>query len=260
VIATVKGVNGNPVPDGFGVTFQAQAADLEAGGHDHPNINQAPTGAFATATGTAANSCTTVGGTCELFYVVPQDSGRYNITASSSTPSIPATPATAPLLVAVEDMASTELAEQPGTFFLTGQPGRQTVLSQHNHNHYGTQHVEDTVREVAIEFSLLTEKFSSVGRQELGINDMSLVWGGLFDIGNNWLQDPGHHLHRNGNSVDIDNAVTVNSTSYNPNPTVTLKAPGGSLPLLKTLFCYRNMFQIKEGPIHFEVVPDLCKL
>ncbi len=36
----------------------------------------------------------------------------------------------------------------------------------------------------------------------LGINDMSLPLGGLFDIYHNW--HPPHNSHRKGTSVDID--------------------------------------------------------
>ncbi len=36
------------------------------------------------------------------------------------------------------------------------------------------------------------------------INDMSLQWGGLFDVWNNWSSSPGHNRHRVGKSADID--------------------------------------------------------
>jgi hypothetical protein len=38
---------------------------------------------------------------------------------------------------------------------------------------------------------------------KLRINDMSLPWGGLFDIGNNWSNVPGHNTHRIGRNADI---------------------------------------------------------
>jgi len=38
----------------------------------------------------------------------------------------------------------------------------------------------------------------------IGINDMSLPWGGLFDIDNNWSTP--HSKHRTGKSVDVDHS------------------------------------------------------
>ena len=37
------------------------------------------------------------------------------------------------------------------------------------------------------------------------LNDMSLKWGGLFDIDTQWTKSKGHKSHRNGRSVDIEN-------------------------------------------------------
>jgi hypothetical protein len=39
----------------------------------------------------------------------------------------------------------------------------------------------------------------------MGINDMSLEWGGVFDIHGGWNLETEHAFHRVGLSVDIDN-------------------------------------------------------
>ncbi len=49
-----------------------------------------------------------------------------------------------------------------------------------------------------------TTDFSDTGIMRL--NDMSLPWGGLFDIDIDWSTP--HSLHRVGKSVDIENIVT----------------------------------------------------
>ncbi|MEK7287395.1 MAG: hypothetical protein AAB091_02375, partial [Elusimicrobiota bacterium] len=49
--------------------------------------------------------------------------------------------------------------------------------------------------------------FLQTGGQALGINDMSLVFGGLFDVNHDWK--PPHNLHRVGRSVDVDRCATA---------------------------------------------------
>jgi len=77
---------------------------------------------------------------------------------------------------------------------LTGQ------TTSHPNNHYGTAEWIQSIMDLATEF------FSIEGAT-LGINDMSLAQGGLFDIDiqKHWL--PPHILHRTGTSVDIDRAA-----------------------------------------------------
>lgn len=53
----------------------------------------------------------------------------------------------------------------------------------------------------------------------IGINDMSLVRGGLFDINNNWAQP--HMEHRVGINADIRANSCFNRTNFIPDdPTV----------------------------------------
>ncbi|GAB4536926.1 MAG: hypothetical protein Fur0020_05270 [Thermodesulfovibrionia bacterium] len=75
------------------------------------------------------------------------------------------------------------------TYRLTG------GTSTHPNNHYGTPETNARIRAMARDY------FEATGIA-IGINDMSLPLGGLFDIYGNW--SPPHKLHRLGKSVDVD--------------------------------------------------------
>lgn len=62
--------------------------------------------------------------------------------------------------------------------------------------HYGTQKLIDTLTSIADTYH---QSFSTAS--PIQINDMSLPWGGLFDIHEDW--NPPHSLHRCGSQADI---------------------------------------------------------
>ncbi|MCK4738401.1 MAG: putative metal-binding motif-containing protein [Deltaproteobacteria bacterium] len=66
----------------------------------------------------------------------------------------------------------------------------------HPVHHYGTQYTRVYIYRLAAEFN---EKFKAT----LGINDLSLIWGGMFDYKGDW-NTKAHYKHRKGTSVDID--------------------------------------------------------
>lgn len=69
------------------------------------------------------------------------------------------------------------------------------AISSHPANHYGTNSTKVAV------YNMASDYWNEI-RTRLGINDMSLEWGGLFDVNENWSSP--HSLHRTGESVDID--------------------------------------------------------
>lgn len=101
------------------------------------------------------------------------------------------------------------------TYNLTGNSGQTTTGSCYGHaiehagNHYGQLYTIGYVTSIALDYYVETN-------QKLGINDMSLMWGGLFDICGNWT--PPHTLyygHPVGLGVDIDpSAQDENSGNY----------------------------------------------
>ncbi len=82
---------------------------------------------------------------------------------------------------------------------LTGQ------TTSHPNNHYGTaEWVQSTM--------VLATAFFNIQGATLGINDMSLARGGLFDIDIQGDWRPPHILHRTGASVDIDRTACLDLT------------------------------------------------
>jgi len=79
----------------------------------------------------------------------------------------------------------------------------------HLSNHWCTQKMKDSLS------AALKDFYDWSGSEEggdqyikLGVNDMSLLWGGLFDISGNWnIDHPSHSFHRVGLSVDINNTA-----------------------------------------------------
>lgn len=82
-----------------------------------------------------------------------------------------------------------------GTYRLTGSYGDAGVTSKHVENHYAKSSSFVMISSAAYDY------FEETGIA-IGINDMSLELGGLFDIHNNWKTP--HSWHRFGTSVDID--------------------------------------------------------
>jgi hypothetical protein len=76
---------------------------------------------------------------------------------------------------------------------LTGSvPGRHIDL------HWGTPMTTNNIQRLALDFFAVFEA-------TLGINDLSLPAGGLFDLGGAWASP--HAWHRTGTSVDIDSSA-----------------------------------------------------
>ena len=84
----------------------------------------------------------------------------------------------------------------------------------HPTNHYGTASTVTNIGGVADDYYIEAGEL-------LGINDMSLVWGGLFDIGpppaSNVFWYAPHTSHRKGTSVDID-LCALSTIPNDPNP------------------------------------------
>jgi len=75
-------------------------------------------------------------------------------------------------------------------------PCRSTPpTSLHYESHYGTAGLNTSVIDIADDYA------SYAPGIRIRINDMSLEWGGLFDIGNNWSSVPGHSGHRIGRNA-----------------------------------------------------------
>ena len=115
------------------------------------------------------------------------------------------------LSIAERVEALLDFAEAPvsGYWNLTGNTGHTAYKKcpntqiEHRRNHYGSALLVEELQLAILDFFDWTA--TEEGGEEplkLGVNDMSLEQGGLFDICADWL--PGHKYHRSGASVDID--------------------------------------------------------
>lgn len=134
----------------------------------------------------------------------------------------------------------TPVAAQPGVFFLTGGAGElcgnQAWCDNHANNHYLSPAVVPHVQSFASAVSVLTN-----GPIVVGLDDMSLVRGGIFDLNGNF--QPSHFLHRQGHDVDVawvqvvKTGAFVSSHLYEDDIQLAAKSVGGK--------------RVIEGPIHF---------
>lgn len=115
-------------------------------------------------------------------------------------------------------------------------------LDAHPANHYGLISTVTAIGNVADQYYIETGAL-------LGINDMSLQWGGLFDICGIWspsgtcsnAPNGGHRLHRMGMSVDI------NGSAYLQGRYIVV-----DLRTLKRIAEFYDGRRIPEGTIHYE--------
>jgi len=165
-----------------------------SGGHDH-NENR-PKGIFTCGSMGTSWTCTlTTGynGQAPFIFVSTPVSGVHTITAACSGCG---NTATAPVNVKVDNLipipASPLYALQDSTGAVIG-----AISGKHTANHYLTATAIGRLNALARLY-----KTSINPNKILYLNDASLVWGGLFDVGNTPWMSP-HSLHDTGVSLDI---------------------------------------------------------
>lgn len=72
-----------------------------------------------------------------------------------------------------------------------------TAASYHHDSHYGTKEFIDTLTSIADEYRAACPK-----AKPLYINDMSLPWGGKFDLNRKWMTGS-HYTHKTGINADV---------------------------------------------------------
>ncbi len=181
----------NPAPaSGCEIRLKVEPVD-GSGGHHHDGSRTAHTGAVE------PNTVVFVPGESirDVVYNAGEVAGTERIIAEvvDSNGSVTSTQS-----VSV-DVAVPDLVPLGGfmSFQLVGS------LDAHPANHYGLISTVTAIGNVADQYYIETGAL-------LGINDMSLVWGGLFDIAGSW--SPPHSSHRKGTSVDIDRHAYMNGT------------------------------------------------
>lgn len=156
-----------------------------SGSHAHHNSAR-PIGALESYTGNTGDT-----GIFTTTYTVPEVSGKIKATLTCSHPSILFGDGV-PFFWEIRNNPSPldELARHD-SYVLIGSEGTPHGSA----NHAGTPELNSALFDLTRRFA---ERFPG---EKLSLNDMSLPWGGLFDLNANW--QPPHFWHRFGTDVDI---------------------------------------------------------
>lgn len=181
LVARVLDLNGQLVPN-VDVRLEATAV-AGSGGHSHHDANR-PNGSLGGSSGTPHVVTGNTGTTGFVFrFTAAEVSGSHAITATCTDCA-----QDGPNTVRVMVSGLQELG--PGADYdLIGQ------TTSHPENHYGTASLIASLRGLAQAYAI------AFPGHRLGYNDMSLQFGGLFDIGAGW--SPPHRSHRLGTDVDL---------------------------------------------------------
>lgn len=189
ITVLVKDANGTAIPNAD-VSFEYNAGALvEAGGsdgHNHETVER-PKGEFKKSTGSVGPD-----GLIRFQYTASDAAGLIQGTAQCKTPDgRSCTPKPFNIKVKVDQLQ--ELSAN-ALYSLIGQN------SSHPRNHYGMPTLNTALVELA---SLYASAYSTdqTASGKLQYNDMSLPFGGVFDLKFNWLRP--HGEHRNGKSADL---------------------------------------------------------
>lgn len=181
------------------VNVQSGTNGVPDGNGGHLHTENRPKGVFtcSSSLGASPATCTLTtdySGQAPFIFVATPVSGAHTITATCTGCG---NTATAPVNVKVDDLipipASPRYALQDSTGAVIG-----AIPGKHTANHYLTSTAIGKLEKLA---KLYTTKINSKGM--LYLNDASLVWGGLFDVGSSTPWSSPHSLHDKGRSLDI---------------------------------------------------------
>jgi hypothetical protein len=218
----VRDETGQPI-NGFDVRFDAHLVDAASAGHAHPNVSDVDpdldayfADAYCT-TGSPADP-----GVCETQFQSQEVSGVYALRAYDVI---------APAVFSESGLR----VEWPGLQPLGTSASYDLVaggLDLHPNGWYGQAAVVNELRLVAAQY------FQATG-QKLSFNDLSLVSGGLFDLGGNWTDTWGHQWHRVGCSVDVNHHGSLDGRPINEAALTGLMRESG-------------YYRVREANIHFQ--------
>lgn len=240
---TAEYTDGTPVDDGYPLMVSARAIE-NSGGHEHSG--QRPSGEFnnGSCRSSSSTGCmepeisgTTTGGKLEVNYKSSKFGGIEKITAvSKKHPKVQSV--SKDLTVRVPGMGplgGNQYWRLTGSSDTTSTKKCKGEKIRHSKNHMATF-------STAIRVAMLATAYYEKKKGRLGINDMSLPLGGLFDICSDWEKP--HGLHRVGKSVDIDRSAQSVS-----NPAIFVDVQRDYLDELADSF---DGSPVPEGTIHYE--------
>jgi hypothetical protein len=189
IAKVMEGVNPKA---GVAVTFAVEVA-ANSGGHDHHDAKR-PKG-----TVTPTEGVTDANGEIKIRFNADEPSGTHVVAAACIT--CTNTSVTNNIDVKVPDLIyiPPDYAYTPTRYVLVGNFGDASNGYKH-FNHKDTHFITEKSLE---NFKSIIQTFADLGWGQMGINDASLYWGGLFDIEGKWAKKGGHAEHRDGQQVDI---------------------------------------------------------
>lgn len=182
-----------------------------SGGHvENKHVGERPNGGFAAKREDApSNPFTTTigsGGTERVFFKTQPVSGLVTITAKNKTTG--KSVGTINVTVRIPDLkqlpAGGAYIRRGGTNKHTG-PGAPSGSTSPDNNHWGTSDLVATVESIA--------NLMPANAKKLIVNDMSLPWGGKFDIDGTWTVNSQRHTtifgHAHGRAADLNFSTDV---------------------------------------------------
>ncbi|MBI3585325.1 MAG: hypothetical protein HY096_15415 [Nitrospinae bacterium] len=191
VYAIIKDTLGNKVTDKvYTINFSIEV--IESKGHEghgkHP-IDKA--GKLS-----LPSSCSTTNGECSVTYTASEIAGREKINGVVS--GYDSIMDSKEVTVKVSMLGALAVGDY---WRLTGSEGTTTVgkCSGKQITHSGNHHM---TLATGYRIARMAQDYYEVTNTIIGINDASIIWGGLFDVCGDWEKP--HKYHREGRSVDID--------------------------------------------------------
>lgn len=181
-----KVVDGTMPKAGVVVSFTVEVT-ASSGGHDHDNVTT-PDAARPKGKLNVAQGTTDANGEVKVTFTASEVAGIHTIKASCAN--CTNSPASKEIKVKVPDLVEMPPdTKAPRSYSLVG-----VIKDVHNSSHWFLPKSRDTL-------ILVVDTLLNTGWGTVGVNDGSLVWGGLFDIKGKWT--PSHSGHRTGNEVDL---------------------------------------------------------
>lgn len=194
VIATVeKSVGGQMSPKSDVLMNIKVDVEAGSGGHDHDDGRHVPpyTGTLDRATGTTLSD-----GKVGFTFKAPEISGTHTITVACVNLACSNNPQTIRIDVKVDG-----LLPIPGSPYYALQDSAGNVIGAIKNKHTANHYLTGASIAKLEEFAKGYQKTVNPGAR-LYLNDASLAWGGLFDVGGNPWKTP-HIGHNKGVSIDI---------------------------------------------------------
>ncbi len=181
------------------VAFSVSREFIESGGHGAHSATAPPPLDSVSSLGAYSGTTDSSGNWTTMLYAgAVAETIKYTATA----PNLLGSPFTSPpLLVATGFLGLADPGANDSNIRYTG--NTSTVGLRHPSNHNASAELHAFVRNLAAQYNQRIADPMLQG--SLGLNDMSLMTGGVFDITANWL--PPHSQHSFGVACDIDHFV-----------------------------------------------------